>query len=524
MPTYQIKAPDGNTYRIDGPDGATDDQVREQVLQQHPNASKQSSLSWSETGLQALENIPSSAMKFGADIVQPILHPIDTAKSLKDLGLGVIEHLGLKSGTEHEKYADAVGQFLKDRYGGIENIKRTLANDPVGLAADVSMILTGGETAAVRLPGMAGRIGEIAGTVGRAVDPLSAVSAVAKPVGKAASEVLGVTTGAGGEPLRIAFQSGAEGGKAGEEFRKNLRGQAPMEEAVNEARNAVKQLRVERGKAYRSEMAEIGQDKTVLDFNKIDKAVNDVQSVKSYKGQSLSPSTEKIRQTMGEAIADWKNLDPAEFHTAEGIDALKQKLGDIRDAAPYGTPERVVADQIYQAVRQTIVDQVPEYAKVMKGYEEASTQIKEIERTLSLNPNANVDTALRKLQSTLRDNVNTSFGRREELVDFLVNSGAPHLREKLAGQSLKSWAPRGLARIGTQELGAAALGAHAGGLAGGLGGAAAGLAAASPRLMGEAAHAAGRASNLPGRAIGKAGFQLGRDPVDAALDQPGVPQ
>lgn len=38
MPTYSIKAPDGNTYSIDGPAGATDDQVREQVLKQHPTA------------------------------------------------------------------------------------------------------------------------------------------------------------------------------------------------------------------------------------------------------------------------------------------------------------------------------------------------------------------------------------------------------------------------------------------------------------------------------------------------------
>lgn len=38
MPTYQIQAPDGNTYRIDGPPGATDDQVRAEVLKQHPTA------------------------------------------------------------------------------------------------------------------------------------------------------------------------------------------------------------------------------------------------------------------------------------------------------------------------------------------------------------------------------------------------------------------------------------------------------------------------------------------------------
>lgn len=38
MPTYQITAPDGRTYRIDGPAGATEDQVRAEVLKQNPNA------------------------------------------------------------------------------------------------------------------------------------------------------------------------------------------------------------------------------------------------------------------------------------------------------------------------------------------------------------------------------------------------------------------------------------------------------------------------------------------------------
>jgi hypothetical protein len=38
MPTYAISAPDGNTYQIDGPAGASDDQVRAEVLRQHPGA------------------------------------------------------------------------------------------------------------------------------------------------------------------------------------------------------------------------------------------------------------------------------------------------------------------------------------------------------------------------------------------------------------------------------------------------------------------------------------------------------
>ncbi|MCA6237961.1 MAG: hypothetical protein IM651_09295, partial [Phenylobacterium sp.] len=38
MPTYSIKAPDGRTYTIQGPAGATDAQIRAEVLRQFPDA------------------------------------------------------------------------------------------------------------------------------------------------------------------------------------------------------------------------------------------------------------------------------------------------------------------------------------------------------------------------------------------------------------------------------------------------------------------------------------------------------
>ena len=38
MPTYSISAPDGNTYKIEGPAGATQDQVKAEVLKQNPSA------------------------------------------------------------------------------------------------------------------------------------------------------------------------------------------------------------------------------------------------------------------------------------------------------------------------------------------------------------------------------------------------------------------------------------------------------------------------------------------------------
>lgn len=488
-----------------------------------PADTKAEPRSMSDVASSAVSNIGPSALQFGHDIIQPFIHPVETYDNLKNLGMGIAEKTGISSGDEHVKYADAAGKYLADRYGGVENLKNTLANDPVGLAADLSMLISGGGTAAARMPGYLGKAGEIAGSVGRAMDPVAGGAKVVKGiVGDVIPHVVGeLGTGTGADSIRLAARSGYEGGESGRSFRENMRGGAEMEDAVTEARKALGNIRQERGKAYRDSMADIGKDPTILDFDKVDNALVKIAGVKTYKGQIISPSTQAIRNEIGTAIKDWKALDPAEFHTVEGMDALKQKIGDIRDAAPYGTPDRVVADQAYHAIRNTIVEQAPEYAKTMKGYEEASKQIKDIEKTLSLNPNASIDTALRKLQSVLRNNVNTNYGRRADLADYLVNAGAPNLMQKLAGQAMSSWTPRGLGKLGMQlmtEFGAMGLGAAAAGTGG------AGLAAAatlpfmSPRLVGEVAHKAGQAARYPGKVISKipartteqSALQLGR--------------
>lgn len=471
--------------------------------------------SWTDVPLAAIRNAPASAAKFATDIVQPVIHPVDTATGLKNLALGVAEKTGLKSGAENIPYADAVGQFFADRYGSMENFKQTMASDPVGFAADLSMLLTGGGSVAARVPVIGGKVAEIANTASRMVDPLTAVGKTAQVVGKGASEIIGgIGTHTGAEPIKAAARAGYEGGEGARAFQENLRGAAAAEDTVAEARSALSQLRKERGEVYREGMEGIAKDPTILNFDKVDDALTNISGVKVFKGQNIAPKTQAIREEIGAAIKEWKALDPAEFHTVEGFDALKQKIGDIRDAAPYGTPERVVADRAYQAVRKTIIDQAPEYAKVMKGYEEASKQIKEIEKTLSLNPNASIDTALRKLQSVLRNNVNTNYGRRAELAEVLVNAGAPNLMQKLAGQALSSWTPRGIGKL-SASLGAEILAMSAGHMAAGPTGvatAAATLPFMSPRLMGELAYYTGKgARHLPLRGGAQSTFQTGRE-------------
>lgn len=501
---------------------------------EHPDAAQtQGPLTWTGAAKTAITNIPSSAYRFGHDIAQPFMHPVDTATNLKNVGQGVLEKTGIISGDDHEKYADAVGKFFVDRYGSAENVKKTLANDPVGIAADLSMFLTGGGSALARAPGTMGKIGEAAAIAGDITNPLKVASGLnAAPkllgaptfssmAGTAASEAIGgLGTHTGGQSLRTAASSGYAGGDAAQAFRDNLRDVAPMEDTVTAARKGLENIRTERGNAYRDSMAKLGLDNTVLDFSKINDSFNKVNQIKTYKGQSLSPSSEKIRGELQDAVINWQMLDPDEFHTVEGMDAFKQKIGDIRDGTERGTPERVAADQVYNAVRNTILKQAPEYARTMKGYENASKTLKEIEKTLSLNPNATIDTSLRKLQSVLRDNVNTSYGRRGELADYLVKAGAPHLMERLAGQSLKPWTARGLGKLG-MELGAAIVGTGVGMGTGSVPGVISGvgtLAAMSPRTMGEAAHFAGRAARRVGQVTkpvsraASAAFQVGRLP------------
>jgi hypothetical protein len=82
--------------------------------------------------------------------------------------------------------------------------------------------------------------------------------------------------------------------------------------------------------------------------------------------------------------------------------------------------------------------------------------------------------------------------------------------EKLAGQTLGSFAPRGLSRLLAGGEGASALAAMGLGNPGAAAALAGGMAASSPALVGGAAYGLGAASRLPLRTIGRSGFQIGR--------------
>lgn len=468
----------------------------------------QADLSWGDVPATAAANLLPSAGRFAGDIGQTLLHPIQTLEGLKNVALGVGEKAynavtGTAEPGAHEEAANAVGRMIASRYGSIDALKHTLATDPVGAAADIASVLGGGELAAARVPSLA-KVAEVAGNVGRAIDPINnavrATAAVGKGAGKAGASLLGVTTGVGTKPIEEAARAGFEGGQAGEAFRANMRGDVPIEDVVDEAKRGLQAIKDERQKAYNADMANLAQDTTVLDFNKVESAWNNARNTGSYKGISLKPSTAAAVREIDDVMAQWKGLPPADFHTPIGFDALKQRLNDVVEGATPGSAAQKVATQAYNIVKSQITAQAPEYAKTMAAYSKASDLVREMEKTLSLNRSASVDTQLRKLQSVMRDGVSTNYGARAKLAQVLVDNGASNLLSKLAGQSMAAVAPRGIARAvaaGLADLPAAAaiymnptlwpmaLGS---------------LVMHSPRAVGEAVHGAARAAGFASRA------------------------
>jgi hypothetical protein len=81
----------------------------------------------------------------------------------------------------------AAGSAVKKRYGGVEQIKDTLYNDPVGVASDISTIMMPAK-AGLKAGGFA-KLAGVAGAVGEATNPMRAVGAVVEPLAHGAANL-----------------------------------------------------------------------------------------------------------------------------------------------------------------------------------------------------------------------------------------------------------------------------------------------------------------------------------------------
>ena len=507
----EAELPDGTILEF--PDG-TAPEVMQRVVKQRIGG--KAPAQEKSGALQTLGNVLAGGIRGAGSIGATILAPWDIAKdAMAGKGLSLESNrerraamdAGLASmGAETDSFGYGAGK-LAGEIAGTAGVPGVLAKGAQALKASPALVQalrtsgmssggqTGAKALATRVAGGAATGGASAALADPEQISTGAAIGAAIPVagkvisgtGTLAKKAIGATTGVGDSALTQALRAGKEGGKVAEDFTKAMRGESSMDDVLTMAKQNLEAMGQQKQAAYRQGMSGIKADKTVLDLKNVDQAVNDAIGMATFKGQIKNEkAASALSQIKGE-IDNWKNLDPTEFHTPEGLDALKQKIGGILEEIPFEQKTaRTAAGKVYDSLRGEISKQAPEYAKVMKGYSEASDTIKEIEKALSLGQKASADTSMRKLQSLMRNNVNTNYGQRADLAQEMIQAGGQDFMPALAGQALNDFMPRGIQRAGVGTGGAGL--AVTGNLP-----AAAGLAAiSSPRLMGEAFYNAGK--------------------------------
>jgi len=451
------------------------------------------------------EMLSGAAINLVPSLYRNILEPIVERPGETAVGaMGLLTEAVLGTGPSPQT-AKALREDYAEAYGSPENIRRTIAEDPARPLLDISAAsgLTAGALRAgarsiprtsgarVRTRGLLEEAGTKLERASQALDPLAITTRGLEIAGQYGfAPALGVTSGVGTRSIEEAFRAGRKGGDTAEAFRSQMRAPDP-EAIIGPAKQALENIRLDRGQRYKSGMVSIKGDKTVLDFGRVDQTLASIRDRGFFKGKEIDRSAADTWRKIDELVQEWKTANPADFHTPEGLDALKKAIKDVKDNLPFGTPARNVANNVYSAVRQQITDQAPSYARVMKDYEDASALIEEIEGTLSLGKKASVDQSLRKLQSILRNNAYTGYGARMALGEELASRGAPNLFPQLSGMMMEPIAPRGL--VGQGAAAATITSALTGGGVPNL----ALLGLTSPRAVGTASFGAGRIAGAP---------------------------
>lgn len=277
----------------------------------------------------------------------------------------------------------------------------------------------------------------------------------AQGVGKVAKPVLGRLSGTGTPTVKQALKAGKTEGFTGKQtdFTKAMRGNITGEEIVSNAKSALAGMKQARGDAYRSQLAEIKDVNSMLDLTPIKAKTNKIFSKFMRIGKDGKPMWDRTKiskQHVGpikdlyDDIMEWGSRQGDA--TPLGVDMLKSNIDDLYSESNSG---RALIAQLRKMVKNELVDQVPQYAKLTKPYEEATKLIKDIEMGLSMRKQGMsgrvvADQTLRRLMSSMKDN----FELRGELLKALSKHGGADLEGQLGGHLASEVLPQGLSATG----------------------------------------------------------------------------
>lgn len=251
------------------------------------------------------------------------------------------------------------------------------------------------------------------------------------------ADLLGKSTGAGGDAIRNAFKYAGN-----PDFVKALRGEITDTEILANANQALQSIRQNRNAVYGK-----GYEKFLQKSNEIgEQNIDDItasflEKVKGLgvkvKDDVLDFSKSKIANSgdeklLTETLADLRKFSKS---TPEELDILKQRIYDrfvVEKPIGTTTASEGIAKLVSGEIKNKLVNMIPEYKVMSKTYEEATGAIAEISKTLSLGkPNAAM-TAMTRLAQTMKDNLSY----RGEALKLLEELSGVNLTAQLAGAAL----------------------------------------------------------------------------------------
>ena len=201
--------------------------------------------SWGGVASSAAKNFIPSVLGTAEGMISPILHPVRTAGSILDAAAGEAQKIlpqpvvnaindldwNKQASERARQSADALNSYFANRYGSMEGFKNAIATDPAGVITDMAAVLGGGGELAAKLPGIAGKAGDLALDASRTFNPAGNLIANATDAAFAS------------RPAAMAGNAIASLGRAGSNVIRTLNGtELAPEEADALARDYINRL------------------------------------------------------------------------------------------------------------------------------------------------------------------------------------------------------------------------------------------------------------------------------------------
>ncbi len=482
-----------------------DNEDLEYSVTEQPSDPQQRSYAVYEVPFYAALNAPSSAYKLGVGLKESLIDPIydpEARKQLvegaKQVGTGLYSKARGLAGYEQdpeqkaqaEAATNALGEYYKGRYGGWENIKRSLAEDPFGTAGDISTVASLGGGALVRGPGVIGKAGQIISKAGEVTDPLKMVSGIGKAATTATTVPFWWKSGVTPESLLRAAQAGEN---VNFQFLRHMGGAGRPEEVIDTVSNAITKIADEKNASYQRGMGALNANVPV-DYTDIMKSWRDQYDNAIHLNKTYDPQTLEALNRVGPEIYRWTsqpNVPGA--NSVYDVDKLKRLVSNIRSDYPVGSPAFKALTDIRKSIYNAIETVDPKYAQVMEDYQSRLDELKNLRSVTGVNKK-DLAKQIKTVISAQKTPAGRDFIKRLEEIE-------PDLPYMIAGQELSEALPYGIRGY---------LSNMAVGGAGGIVPAVVGMVASSPKVAGAAQYALGATTRALPKAIEKKVPQMAR--------------